>query len=209
MYTYEKTLSDTDSIYCRERTNSHQSSIFIAQTDGDVASSLFGDGYVSNMDVKVLLSRTNLLLNLLSHFLDSVSYFKRSSAEQWEFSREWFLDKKLKLDGVFKSEFSTFHAQINKETTRTYLKGITSMMPDGGTVALDLRQYLFSGDTLRYVRRKDGVIVITVVGCEGVEEQQKQEDATSVNVDRLSVALKLFAEKRKDDGEGGWFKSGC
>jgi len=28
------------------------------------------------------------------------------------------------------------------------------------------------------------------------------------NVDRLSVALKLFAEKRKDDGEGGWFDTG-
>ena len=208
MYTYEKPLSDTDSIYCRERTNSHQSSIFIAQTNGDVACSLFGDGYVSNMDVKILLSRTNLMLNLLSHFLGSVGYFKRSSAEQWELSREWLLDKKMKLDGVFKSEFSTFHAQINKETTRTYLKGITSMVPDGGTVDLDLRQYLFSGDTLRYVRRNDGVIIITIVGCEGVVAQQKNEDATPVNVDRLSVALKLFAEKRKDNGEGGWFKSG-
>ena len=29
------------------------------------------------------------------------------------------------------------------------------------------------------------------------------------NADRLEVALKLFAEKRKDNGEGGWFKSGC
>ena len=31
---------------------------------------------------------------------------------------------------------------------------------------------------------------------------------STLNVDRLEVALKVFAEKRKDDGEGGWFKSG-
>ena len=33
-------------------------------------------------------------------------------------------------------------------------------------------------------------------------------DELPPNVDRLSVALKLFAEKRKDDGEGGWFDTG-
>lgn len=33
-------------------------------------------------------------------------------------------------------------------------------------------------------------------------------DELPPNVDRLSVALKLFAEKRKDDGEGGWFDVG-
>lgn len=34
------------------------------------------------------------------------------------------------------------------------------------------------------------------------------DDEPLPNVDRLSVALKLFAEKRKDDGEGGWFDTG-
>ena len=43
------------------------------------------------------------------------------------------------------------------------------------------------------------------------EAQNKPEDKKDElppNVDRLSVALKLFAEKRKDDGEGGWFDTG-
>ena len=42
------------------------------------------------------------------------------------------------------------------------------------------------------------------------EAQKKPEDKPQLppNVDRLSVALKLFAEKRKDDGEGGWFDTG-
>ena len=35
-----------------------------------------------------------------------------------------------------------------------------------------------------------------------------QSEAPMTNVDRLSVALKLFSEKRKDDGAGGWFKEG-
>lgn len=41
------------------------------------------------------------------------------------------------------------------------------------------------------------------------EAQQKKKDETKVAVaDLLTVALKMFSEKRKDDGEGGWFKSG-
>ena len=39
--------------------------------------------------------------------------------------------------------------------------------------------------------------------------QNTQEEMALENIDRLSVALKMFAEKRKDDGEGGWLKSGC
>ena len=40
------------------------------------------------------------------------------------------------------------------------------------------------------------------------ETLSNQKEQIIFNVDRLSVALKLFAEKRKDDGAGGWFKSG-
>ena len=43
------------------------------------------------------------------------------------------------------------------------------------------------------------------------EAQKKPEDKTDEpppNVDRLSVALKLFDEKRKETGDGGWFDVG-
>ena len=41
------------------------------------------------------------------------------------------------------------------------------------------------------------------------EEEQKKNDEPKLDAaDLLTVALKMFAEKRKDDGEGGWFKSG-
>ena len=61
----KKQLADTDSIYCSSVTNSHQSSIFIAQTDSNEACSVFGNNYQSNMDVVIVLSKDNLLLNLL------------------------------------------------------------------------------------------------------------------------------------------------
>ncbi len=38
--------------------------------------------------------------------------------------------------------------------------------------------------------------------------KNKAEPKVSTS-DLLTVALKMFAAKRKDDGEGGWFKSGC
>ena len=43
------------------------------------------------------------------------------------------------------------------------------------------------------------------------ETQKKSEDKKDElppNVDRLSIALKLFAEKRKETGDDGWFESG-
>ena len=80
MNLYDKTLSDTDSIYCRETTNSHQSSIFVTQTNSEVAHYLFGNSYTSNTDVVLDLSRTNLIFNVVSHYLGVDSYFKRSSS---------------------------------------------------------------------------------------------------------------------------------
>ena len=181
MYVFDKTLSDTDSIYCRQVTNSHQSSIFIAQTNGDAAKSLFGNNYASDDDVVLVISRTNLLFNVLSHYLGSPRYYKRSSSSKWNLSKQWLLEKKTKLDSVFNANQARFHAQINKETTRTYLKGIASMVPEDGTNTLDLRSYLFSGDTIRFVRENDGSIRMMILGCGGddvfdlTEESRKKE----------------------------------
>ena len=83
MYAFDKTLSDTDSIYCRTVTNSHQSSIFITQTNGDVANSLFGNNYASNDDVVLVVSKVNLIFNILAHYLGGTSYFKRSSSSKF------------------------------------------------------------------------------------------------------------------------------
>ena len=181
MYVFDKTLSDTDSIYCRQVTNSHQSSIFITQTNGDAAKSLFGNNYASDDDVVLVISRANLLFNVLSHYLGSPRYYKRSSSSKWNLSKQWLLEKKTKLDSVFNANQARFHAQINKETTRTYLKGIASMVPEDGTNALDLRSYLFSGDTIRFVRQNDGSIRMMILGCGGddvfdlTEESRKKE----------------------------------
>ena len=167
MNLYDKTLSDTDSIYCRGVTNSHQSSIFIAQTNNDAACYLFGSSYTSNSDVVLVLSKANLSLNILAHYLAGDSYFKRSSSDKWDLNKQWLSEKKAALDAVFRADHERFHAQVNKETTRTYLKGITSIMPEGGSNALDLRHYLFAGDTIRFVRQNDGSLCVAVLGCGG------------------------------------------
>ena len=82
-------------------------------------------------------------------------------------NKQWLSEKKAALDAVFRADHERFHAQVNKETTRTYLKGITSIMPEGGSNALDLRHYLFAGDTIRFVRQNDGSLRVAVLGCGG------------------------------------------
>ena len=181
MNLYDKTLSDTDSIYCREVTNSHQTSIFITQTNSKAAYYLFGNSYTSNTDVVLELSCVNLLFNALSHYLGADSYFKRSSSVRWELNKQWLLERKTALDSVFNAEHARFHVQVNKETTRTYLRGITSMLLEGSTSTLDLRYYIFSGDTIRFVRQNDGAIRMVILGCGGydafdsTEESRKKE----------------------------------
>lgn len=181
MNLYDKTLSDTDSIYCCGVTNSHQSSIFITQTNSEAAYYLFGNSYTSNTDVVIVLSRANLTLNILAHYLGGYSYFKRSSSSKWDLDKQWLNEKKTALDSIFRNEHERFHVRVNKETTRTYLKGITSITPEGGSNAFDLRNYLFAGDTVRFVRQNDGSIRMVILGCGGddtfdsTEESRKKE----------------------------------
>ena len=163
----KKQLADTDSIYCSSVTNSHQSSIFIAQTDSNEACSVFGTNYESNMDVVIVLSKDNLLLNLLSHYLGGVEYYERGTTTKWKLNRAWLLDKSAAVTKVFKGMTARFHASLNKETSRTYLKGITSLKPVMGGDKLDLRDYLFSGDVIELVRKEDGAILFSVIGCGG------------------------------------------
>ncbi len=209
MQIFEKRLSDTDSIYCLKPTNSHQSSIFIGPTDGEVCSALFGNDYVTDMAVKIELSRDNLMLNVLHHYLDGAKYTKRGSDEKWDFSKNWLLEKQLSLAKAFGGATACFGAAINKETTRTYLKGVTSLKANGGSGAacIDLRHYLFSGDVLLMAKKPDGVISIAVAergGDEFLKGHEGKKASEAVTEDLLSVALRLFAEKR----EGEWLKEG-
>ena len=163
----QKQLADTDSIYCANVTNSHQSSVFIAATDSIEACSVFGDNYESNMDVVIVLSKDNLRLNLLSHFLKDTTYYKRGSNTKWTLDKKWLLDRDAAVDKVFRAKYGKFHASVNKEVSRTYLKGITALKSDEHGNKLDLREYLFSGDIIELVRQKDGSIFLTVQGCGG------------------------------------------
>lgn len=163
----QKQLADTDSIYCANVTNSHQSSVFIAATDSIEACSVFGDNYESNMDVVIVLSKDNLRLNLLSHFLKGTTYYKRGSNTKWTLDKKWLLDRDAAVDKVFRAKYGKFHASVNKEVSRTYLKGITALKSDEHGNKLDLREYLFSGDIIELVRQKDGSIFLTVQGCGG------------------------------------------
>lgn len=207
MQIYEKELSDTDSIYCAKPTNSHQSSIFIGPTDGPVPCGLFGANYVSDMDVVIELSRDNLLLNVLSHYLGGVKYKKRGTTENWDFNKSWLLEKQASIDKVFAGTTAKFHVSLNKETTRTYLKGIAGVKAEGGTEKLDVRNYLFSGDTLRMGRKDDGTVVIVVAdrGGENNLLDSNKECPVKHNVDLLATALECFrVERDKVKAPAGW-----
>lgn len=201
MQMYAKELSDTDSIYCAKPTNSHQSSIFIGPTDGPVACGLFGSNYVSDMDVVIEISRDNLLLNVLFHYLGSVKYKKRGTSENWNFNKNWLSEKQLALYKAFTGATAKFHVSINKEATRTYLKGIAGVRAEDSTEKLDIRNYLFSGDTLRMGCKDDGTVVIAVADRGGenqlfdsVMKAAKMPKAAleMLSADRLPVALKIF-----------------
>lgn len=198
MQVYEKELADTDSIYCLKPTNSHQSSIFIGPTDGDAMCGLFGDDYESDMDVVVVLSRTNLLLNVLHHYLDGKTYFKRGGTNAWNFDKAWLWERQLAVEKVFLQATARFHVSLNKETTRTYLKGIAGVKPEGVNEKFDIRNYLFSGDKLHLKKQEDGSIRLIVAGR---GEDLSIADATSLNekVDLLDAALRLFKKRRMSE----------
>lgn len=198
MQVYEKELADTDSIYCLKPTNSHQSSIFIGPTDGDAMCGLFGDDYESDMDVVVVLSRTNLLLNVLHHYLDGKTYFKRGGTNAWNFDKAWLWERQLAVEKVFLQATARFHVSLNKETTRTYLKGIAGVKPEGVNEKFDIRNYLFSGDKLHLKKQEDGSIRLIVTGR---GEDLSIADATSLNekVDLLDAALRLFKKRRMSE----------
>ena len=208
MQIFEKRLSDTDSIYCLKPTSSHQSSIFVGPTDGEVCRALFGNNYVTDMAVKIELSRDNLMLNALHHYLDGTKYTKRGSDEKWDFSKNWLWEKQLSLSKAFGGTTACFEAAVNKETTRTYLKGVTSLKANGGSgvSCIDLRHYLFSSDVLLMTKKPNGVISIAVAERGGDEflKGHEEKKATEAKKDPLSVALKVFAEKRG----GEWLEEG-
>ena len=207
MQIYEKELSDTDSIYCAKPTNSHQSSIFIGPSDGPAPCGLFGANYASDKDVVIELSRDNLMLNVLSHYLGGVKYTKRGTSENWDFNKNWLLEKQIGICKVFAGPTAKFHVSVNKETTRTYLKGIAGVKAEGGTEKFDIRNYLFSGDKLRMGRMEDGTVVI-VVADRGGENQllQAKTDATQKQaIDFLTITLECFrAGRDKVKAPAGW-----
>lgn len=204
MQIYEKELSDTDSIYCVKPTNSHQSSIFIGPTGSSELCALFGFDYASDMDLVIELSKDNLLLNVLYHYLDSVKYKKRGTSMDWELDKNWLLEKQLTIGRVFKGAHGRFHVSVNKETTRTYLKGITSIMPEGGMEKLDLRNYLFSGDILKMWRKPDNSVVVVVSDRGGEVMGEWSKNPIQESLDCLSSALKLFRRGRAEKGLDGW-----
>lgn len=204
MQIYEKELSDTDTIYCVKPTNSHQSSIFIGPTGSSELCALFGFDYASDMDLVIELSKDNLLLNVLYHYLDSVKYKKRGTSMDWELDKNWLLEKQLTIGRVFKGAHGRFHVSVNKETTRTYLKGITSIMPEGGMEKLDLRNYLFSGDILKMWRKPDNSVVVVVSDRGGEVMGEWSKNPIQESLDCLSSALKLFRRGRAEKGLDGW-----
>lgn len=206
MQIFEKELSDTDSIYCVKPTNSHQSSIFIGPTDGPTPSGLFGADYVSDMDVVIELSRDNLMLNIMYHYLDGVKYKKRGGSVDWDLSKNWLCEKHLAISKVFMGCVARFHVSINKETTRTYLKGIAGVKAEGGDEKIDIRNYLFSGDILRMGRKEDGTVAIAIADRGGEDVLFGQKDKPKpVTTDRLLIALECFRNSRATlKAPAGW-----
>lgn len=211
MQIYEKILSDTDSIYCAKPTNSHQSSVFIGPTDGEITYGLFGSDYCSDMDIVVEFSRDNLLLNLLYHCNEGVKYKKRGGNVDWDLDVNWLIKLVSDIRNVFEKPIEQFHVSVNKETTRTYLKGLANVTTGNGINKLDIRNYLFSGDRLRMKRKENGVIAIAISERGGEDDLFRSEEMSPLSpshplpsVDRLAIALKFFAEKRNVDPIEWW-----
>lgn len=72
-----------------------------------------------------------------------------------------------------------------------------------GKSEIDKFEYGYAGTLAKMAKMALGYI--PVIHTMPVKDM---EDELPPNVDRLSIALKLFAEKRKDDGPDGWFDGG-
>ena len=145
----QKTLANTDSIYCLDPTNSNQTGVFIGPTDDEsiqkfvVAAS---DGVL-----KLRLNYANLFRNAVEHFAPAKEFHSRNQGIVWTLDRAWIGSVLNALDAAFKGDAeATFLAGINPQPhSRTYLTGLASLKKETDpSVKLDLRKFLFAGDTI-------------------------------------------------------------
>lgn len=158
---YSKKLAGTDVSYCLSPVSSHQSGIFWGATGCQQLDSLLGAGYSSNMRVRLRFNKKNLLANLCRHYSE-VFYVKDQGTQKWNLNAAWLSSCNCVVENSIVGEDAVFGALINRETTRTYIKGLTSMVPEEGGAALDLRKVLFEGDTLVFEKDASGIIGVTV-----------------------------------------------
>jgi len=220
----EKQLADTDSIYCTKVTNSNQSSIFISNIGEPELDVLFGENYRSNDIVRLRLDKRNLAFVAVSHVIDGRAWFKRKSSENWKIDAIWLGERLKTLEDAFDGDATVFLAQLNKDdhsTNRLYMKGMTSLTREDRKANIALRDYLFSGDVVVLTKLGNGDISFEVkIPDSPIQAHWPQNEkpvslpapangASGTEKDRrLDSALKLFAEKRMEDGDGGWFKVG-
>lgn len=207
----EKQLADTDSIYCTKVTNSNQSSIFISNLGEAELEVLFGANYGNDDAVRLCLDKRNLAFNAVAHTLDGKTWYKRKTTERWVLDLTWLNARIKDLERVFASEREVFVAHLNKDdhsTKRLYLKGITSLAREDGSVELALRDFLFSGDVIVLTKQQDGTVLFEVKIPDNpiIAFDAKKNIEDLKNLPRQLIVYgapgtgKSYATKRETDG---------
>ena len=160
-----KTLFDTDSQYCAANAcKSNQAHFHLGQWTTHEKElqfrELFDVAFINGATLHILLSKRNLVHNLICHFVGQTICYRRSPdgnpVPQCVLDRDWLLARISEVEKAFRSDEERFVASLSVEMNnpkRVGLKSITNMTAEGGGIgAIDLQELFFSGDSISLVK---------------------------------------------------------
>lgn len=169
-----KTLQDSDSLYCNsDDCTSKQTAFFLGQTtdpqDLEDMNHLFGENFEDNCSVEIVLSKRNIILNLICHFLRQTVCYQRKDdhadpAAPWTLDYNWLNQTIKAVEDCISGISAKFSCQIHRETTglfRVYLKGIKHLSLGHGSHNLDLQLVIFSGDAI-HLKKVSGAVSLEI-----------------------------------------------
>lgn len=157
-YEMTKVLANSDVDYWRQMPakESHQSAIFIGSAQGEKVCGLLGEAKTGDA-VKIVLNRSNLIHVLTAHYEAKDQFFSSRNLGQWTITVEYLKQCLEQILAVFRTEEEVFIASVNRQTSaqncRAWIKGLQpELKREDGTCGISIFDFLFSGDTLHFIR---------------------------------------------------------
>lgn len=168
-YEMTKVLANSDVDYWRQMPakESHQSAIFIGSAQGEKVRGLLGEAKTGDA-VKIVLNRSNLIHVLTAHYEAKDQFFSSRNLGQWTITVEYLKQCLEQILAVFRTEEEVFIASVNRQTSaqncRAWIKGLQpELKREDGTCGISIFDFLFSGDTLHFIRDDAWLVHIEII----------------------------------------------